>query len=377
MNNEASCLAWRQMRRQRHYPSLSVLRRGGPQAERHLAACPHCRTALEHAAEAAGLGRMLLDLPLQQPPASAPVPGDVRALRPGTDPAARLDEDGTYYNPPLLLVLSRPNANGCVRVSQIFDEPGLQAEGDVPLDFGLIAEAWNVYDVPCDALDTVPCAHMEQRYVDAVLAAAKGPFPALDEYSPLFCFRSDECRTGSFFSLPLNLENQRRQEAAAAAESTKRCRIIPFFVSRSSSKTAIMDQASASARLASLLAQPCSGDTLPLAAADKMGTDPAPARRAVITVSRPDREDGTPYPCAAEVRIQSLPGKTHYSILCRLSPPLPSAAFALRCGQAELLDAEGSWLEEDLFLIDAIFAGEGHTTEELCTAIILSGEVEA
>ena len=144
MDNEARCLAWQEMRRQRHCPSIRVLQLGGPHVERHLAACENCRMALEMADEAAALGELLLQLPLQQPPAAPPAPGDVRALRPRTPPETWVDADGAFYNPPLLLVLAPEDEYGLVRVAQIFSAPDLQAEGDIPLDFGLIAEAGGI-----------------------------------------------------------------------------------------------------------------------------------------------------------------------------------------------------------------------------------------
>lgn len=376
MNNEARCLAWQQMRRQRHCPSLRVLRQGGPQAERHLAACPHCRAALEHAAEAAGLGRMLLELPLRQPPASDPVPGDIRALRPGIDPAARVDEDGIYYNPPLLLILSQPDDNDCVRVAQVFDEPGLQVEGDISLGCGLIAEAWNTYDVPCFALHAAPCVHVGRQYVEAVLAAAKEPFPVIDEFSPLFSFRSDECRTGGFFSLPLNQENLRRREAAAA-ESVRPSRVVLFFPTaknRLDTKEAEGDDMANCLR--TLLENPCPGGSLAFAAADSPSADPRPSQRMAVTLSRPDKDNGAPHVCAAELRVQPLPGKTLYSIDCRLPSPLPVLSFALRCGGVDPLETEASWLEKELLRIDAIFDGENCTPDDLRVAIVLSAEAQ-
>lgn len=373
MNNEDRCLAWQQMRRQRHCPSLKVLQQGGPQAEQHLASCPHCRLAMKHAAETAGLGQMLLNLPLHQPPASAPVPGDVRSLRPSVDPSARVDAGGTYYNPPLLLVLSRPNAFGCVRVAQIFDEPELQDAGDVPLTSGLIAEAWNTYDVPCSALHPVPYTQVNQQAVEAVLEAAKGPFPAIDEFTPLFSFRSDECRTGSFFSLPLNQENLRRREEAEA-KPARTCRIHYFSTTQSVHNPADIKNSNISIQLGRLLATPCPSADLALAAADALNTDPRPSQRIAVTVSRPDQKDGAPCACAAELRTTLLHGKTQCSIDCRIPSPLPLISYALQCGDAEPLEAEAFWLDKELLRIDAVFDGEFHTPDELRAAIILSEE---
>lgn len=372
MNNEGRCLAWQQMRRQRHCPSLKVLRQGGPQAERHLAACPHCRSALEHAAEAAELGRKLLNLPLRRPPASDPVPGDVRVLRPGIEPAARVDEDGTYYNPPLLLVLSRPNAFGCVRVAQVFDEPELQDAGDVPLASGLIAEAWNTYDVPISALHVVPYTHVSRQAVEAVLDAAKGPFPAIDEFSPLFSFRRDEWRTGSFFSLPLNLENLRRREEAATEAAAPRPALHFFRTTPSGHDAGETEKDFMASRLQRLLESPCPGDTLAPAAADDLNGDPRPSQRIAVTVSRSDQKDGAPYACAAELRASFQKGKTQCSIDCRIPSPLPHISYSLNSGGMEPQEAEAFWLDDGLLRIDAMFDGDRRSPDDMRAVIILS-----
>ena len=203
---ETKCAALSFYKKVRHCPSVKVLKLGGPNVERHLAACENCRTALEMADEAAALGELLLQLPLQQPPTTPPVPGDVHALRPNTPPETWVDGDGTFYNPPLLLVLAPEDEHGLVRVAQVFSMSELQDEGDIPLGFDLIAEAWNIYAVPAEALDAVPYAHAGMAAVRDVLDAAGREFPHLDEYSPLFHFRCDECNVGGFFSTRLNAE---------------------------------------------------------------------------------------------------------------------------------------------------------------------------
>ena len=123
---------WLDMYRHRHCPSLATLRRGGPQAEEHLRSCAHCRTALEHSESSAALGKLLMSLPVQQPPASPPRPGDIRALSPRRNPDSWLDED-IYHNPPLVFVLEEPDALGLIRVAQVCPETSLKDDGDVPL----------------------------------------------------------------------------------------------------------------------------------------------------------------------------------------------------------------------------------------------------
>ena len=376
MDNEARCLAWQEMRRQRHCPSIGVLQLGGPHVERHLAACENCRMALEMADEAAALGELLLQLPLQQPPAAPPAPGDVRALRPRTPPETWVDADGAFYNPPLLLVLAPEDEYGLVRVAQIFSAPDLQAEGDIPLDFGLIAEAWNTYAVPAEALDAVPYAHVGTAAVKAVLDAAGRAFPHLDEYSPLFHFRCDECNTGGFFSLRLNAAHLSRLEEQAATEQPA-ARVINFATAlrrRSPAGAPAGGQADSGSRLATLLDRHWSADSLPLAAAAPLTSGPQAARRIALTLSDPRLRGGAPQPCAAELRLVPLPGKTLCSITCRLDAPGAAASVAVRCGDAEPLEVRASWQEGELLLIDAVFAEETLSADDLRVAVLLSEE---
>lgn len=376
MDNEARCLAWQEMRRQRHCPSIRVLQLGGPHVERHLAACENCRMALEMADEAAALGELLLQLPLQQPPAAPPAPGDVRALRPRTPPETWVDANGAFYNPPLLLVLAPEDEYGLVRVAQIFSAPDLQAEGDIPLDFGLIAEAWNTYAVPAEALDAVPYAHVGTAAVKAVLDAAGRAFPHLDEYSPLFHFRCDECNTGGFFSLRLNAAHLSRLEEQAATEQPA-ARVINFATAlrrRSPAGAPAGGQADSGSRLATLLDRHWSADSLPLAAAAPLTSGPQAARRIALTLSDPRFQDGAPQPCAAELRLVPLPGKTLCSITCRLDAPGAAASVAVRCGDAEPLEVRAAWQEGELLHIDAVFAEETLSADDLRVAVLLSEE---
>lgn len=204
MANTACCRAWRRMHQERHCPTLKILQSGSPEARRHLSSCSHCRARLESARESADLGALLMNIPFQQPPATSPVPGDVRALRPQSQ-KEWVDAEGVFYNPPLLLVLTAPDAQGFVQVAQVFDEPDLQWDGDIPLTLRLIAEAWNTYAVPALDLDSVAYDHAGIAAAERVLSRAGDPFADVDESSALYAFRLDECKVGSFFSIRLNM----------------------------------------------------------------------------------------------------------------------------------------------------------------------------
>lgn len=370
MDNEIRCLAWRQMHRRRHCPSMKVLAQGGPHVERHLAYCPDCRTALELASEAAKLEGALLNLPLEMPAPSSPVPGDVRALRPGTDPASRVDEDGTFYNPPLLLVLSEPNNHGNYRVAQVFNKAALQDEGDISLGRGLIAEAWNVYDVPAHALASVPYAHVGRQYAEAVLKASKGPFSDIEEGSALFSFRIDECRVGSFFSLPLILEGLRKEEEAKLSKVP----VLTLYPEKAlDARNVGGAQALRKERLAAMLEQSWPSDCLPLAAADRESPNSNPSQRMVVSI---DQGNGEQEPWPAELRIKSLNGETHCAIDCRLPASSSVDVFSMSSNDSELMQARGT-LEKDILHIDAFFDGEVSAKDLHVAIILLSDPQEA
>ena len=212
MAKQVECRAWRRMHQERHCPSMKILQSGSPEARRHLSCCSHCRARLESARESADLGALLMNIPFQQPPATRPVPGDVRALRP-QNRQQWVDEEGVFYNPPLLLVLTAPDTQGFVQVAQVFDEADLQGDGDIPLTLGLVAEAWNTYAVPARDLDAVAYTHAGAAYAERVLKRAREPFADVDESSARYYFRQDECRLGSFFSLRLNRALLEEQDA--------------------------------------------------------------------------------------------------------------------------------------------------------------------
>ena len=199
--------AWHRMFQTRTCPPLSVLRNGGSQVEKHLRACKDCREDLELFEAYNEAGKLLKKIPVKTA-ASAPVPGDIRRVRPKNSPETFFDAEGHYHNPPLVLVLDNADRFGFVRVAQVFDEADLCDEGDIPLEDGDAgyAEAWNVYGLPEEALSPHLYHHVDEVHTDSVLKAEKQAFPSLDPGSALYFFRMCELETGSFFSLPLNLE---------------------------------------------------------------------------------------------------------------------------------------------------------------------------
>ena len=98
------------------------------------------------------------------------------------------------------------------------------------------------------------------------------------------------------------------------------------------------------------------------------------ARRIALTLSDPRLRGGAPQPCAAELRLVPLPGKTLCSITCRLDAPGAAASVAVRCGDAEPLEVRASWQEGELLLIDAVFAEETLSADDLRVAVLLSEE---
>ena len=367
MTYEARLFAWQEMHKLRHCPSLDVLRRGGPHVEAHLRSCAHCRAGLAAYGETTDLDLALLSLPLQQPPADAPRPGDVRALQPRKQPGTWL-EDGIYHNPPLVFVLEEADALGLIRVAQVCPETALKDDGDVPLGLELLAEAWNIYTVPVADLEGVPYARPGTELVDMVLEAAKIPSPVHDRTSPLFFFREDEKLTGAFFHHALT------GELAAQEEEQPTARIIPFATALRGHAARQTQTRSPMARLTSLLQREWSAAALPVAAAgmEQTGADLLPTQRLIVTLSRPDVDGGAPHPHAAEVLCRPLPGKTLCTITCAIQSPMPVTMAAVRCREEDALEVEASWRDGDLLEVCAVFEGGDVTAENLRVAILLT-----
>lgn len=207
--------AWDRMFRLRTCPPPSILRLGGEPAERHLASCRICREIL---ADLAGMEEAIPARHVMPPPPSVPEPGDIRRIRPADGPERWFDEDGAYRNPPLVLVLTEPDAAGAVRVSQIFNEPALSFMGDIPLEGGRrgFAEAWNIYGCPVSGLTPHPFRRVDPDLAREVLRAPHEDSSSADETSPLHWFRRCERDVAEFF------------RARLADADLPHARIIPF-----------------------------------------------------------------------------------------------------------------------------------------------------
>ena len=377
MANTACCRAWKRMHQERHCPTLKILQSGSPESRRHLSSCSHCRARLESAREAAELGALLMQIPLEQPPATSPVPGDVRPLRP-QNRQQWVDEEGVFYNPPLLLVLTAPDAQGFVQVAQVFDEADLQGDGDIPLTLGLVAEAWNTYAVPAKDLDTVAYTHAGSAYAERVLKRAREPFADVDVSSVRYYFRLDECRLGSFFSLRLNMMALNHMEEGASS----RARVIPFalatrFVDGQHPMSPEEEEARKSHLESLLLDRPAmdGSDTVQmagLAAAGALGglgrSRKSQVHQHNVLVYAPGAApDGYP----AEVTLKKRSGKTLFSITCDLGTDRLSATVAVLHGDTPARKIQASWLRETVMQIDASFDGDVEDVDKLLVAVEL------
>ncbi len=129
-----------------------------------------------------------------QPQNIEPAPGQIWSLKPhlaGWGPGA------AYFNPPLVLILSvffEPIQ--AVRVAQVFHESELAGPGDVQLSSRQgLAQAWNVYTLAVDDLDSCREIIPNDR-LKAAVAQAGHPHPDPEPYSVLQAFRELELKTG-------------------------------------------------------------------------------------------------------------------------------------------------------------------------------------
>lgn len=223
--------AWERSLELRCCPPLSVLVAGGDFVQHHLAICKNCQNRLELREPMHLLGERLaaIDVPLAE---DTPVrAGDIRNIRPDGDPAAYFDEEGTYFNPPAVLVLDDgPDKSGLVRVAQLFDEKELAFDGDIRLDEcdSTYAESWNIYGMHIKHLG-MAAASVEPQVAAGILRLSDSPRSPVKVNSPLFMFRQCELATGSFFSIPSVMYALNAMEARQETISieSRRIPIIP------------------------------------------------------------------------------------------------------------------------------------------------------
>lgn len=228
-------LAWQEMLQLRGCPPDRVLHRKGetlPEVRRHLEICPFCADRLTESSpdRTASIAQLFVSDPLPSaapesesdaafPPLSEAAPGREPETReppaqPGEVRSIRSSLGGwgprsLYYNPPLVLVVSIPEApwRGCnpgvVRVAQVHPAAPLAGPGDVEIAPGLFAEPWNTYPLRREDLGRV-WEVVSGETLRAVVAAAEearlradtGPAARWIE-----AFRRLEIEVGAFFAL--------------------------------------------------------------------------------------------------------------------------------------------------------------------------------
>lgn len=217
--------AWHRIYLARTCPPLSILKKGGEMVERHLRQCPECRETLE-ITHLFAFGKKLAQV-ISTPSEPMKV-GDIRLVTPFFAADMWFDEEGTFHNPPLVLVLEIHEDS--VLVAQIHDERDLVDVGDVAVNDGVyFAEAWNIYGLPKDALSSICCARAAENDVRDVKQIAEKTFPDIDPAEALYHFRICELETGSFFSLRLN--------AHALAEEESEAEKSPFILVSNEKRT--------------------------------------------------------------------------------------------------------------------------------------------
>lgn len=219
--------AFKNMHRERCCPPLEVLRQGGLFVEKHLALCEACREDVKNYdffVESAQLLKKFKKSSMSQDPVRK---GDVRRILPDTPVNTWFDKEGSYFNPPLVLVLTDPDKDGFAQVAQIFGDADLRDLGDIPLNEGEMgyAEAWNIYSLPVTGMGKKALFKVADAEVDEVLKAAEFSYPHLDPHSPLFQFRLLEAETGSFFSWGLMTRALHQLESVHKANLAKNLEI--------------------------------------------------------------------------------------------------------------------------------------------------------
>lgn len=196
---------------ERTCPKMDVLLAGGEKVLEHIKECPFCSEALKnlwlYKSMADKIDDKIIDV-LKETFASdaeeAPISvGDIRMVIPTMDKSERWDEEGMYFNPPEVLVLTKPE-NGKVKVAQTFVEHDLRGYGNFPIQGrgynSRYAESWNTYDVPISMLSKHRFKHRVEKWkIEEIIEASKKETPDgwLDETDEVF--RDLEKRVAEFF----------------------------------------------------------------------------------------------------------------------------------------------------------------------------------
>jgi len=185
--------AWQQAWRLRCCPPDHVLVKPADiRLREHLELCPWCRETMD-------LPLCLVpEMDALDPPETSPLaPGQLYALNPklaGWGPKAR------YYNPPIVLTVSFPDAHS-VFVCQAYGDSALAGPDDVALgpEFSGFVQPWNCYTLMREDLE------MHLGTVDAPVVEMVRQRIEQNQFSPqpgslLWFFRQLEVETGYFFS---------------------------------------------------------------------------------------------------------------------------------------------------------------------------------
>lgn len=189
-----------QMISERSCPHFDVLVKGGKNVLKHIKTCPVCCNSLKNAwlfkSEFEKLDDEILEIisdELAFPADNSKEfkPGDIRQIEPKSDPTEWWDDDGNYYNPPMVLVVAEP-VDGVVEVAQVFTSGHLcTIRGCHPIfrkgSRWAYAEKWNQYKVPVEILSKYRIKDtMYGNYFQDFLNAQFDPFMDLTEEDRTF-----------------------------------------------------------------------------------------------------------------------------------------------------------------------------------------------
>ncbi|MDD2364542.1 MAG: hypothetical protein PHN84_00110 [Desulfuromonadaceae bacterium] len=202
-------LAWQSALEQRTCPGSDILcaETIDDNLQKHLSFCETCREnramQLEERTAWQGLLDKMSGKAMQPASDIAKQEGQVWTLK---KELGKWQEDGRYFQPPMLLILNKSKNNAVWKVAQLYEDKRLSGNGDVLLDdrFGF-AESWNCYDVREASLGLCfGCVKEEE--LKQVVACSRATYPPVPDGSILSFFRSMELEVGAFVLLPAVVE---------------------------------------------------------------------------------------------------------------------------------------------------------------------------
>ena len=196
-------LAWQTAYEQRTCPPAAVLYADPPDTnlQKHLSFCDSCRESREMNQEEKVAWQELFGKMAQttvRAEAEAKQPGQVWSLNKSL---GGWQEDGRYFTPPAVLLLSRQDATAW-KVAQLYSDKRLMGDGDAWLgDMFGFGEGWNAYTIRDNQLDAYMGAVTPEQLQQVTIAASVSHEPA-EEGSILSYFRNMEIETGAFVVVP-------------------------------------------------------------------------------------------------------------------------------------------------------------------------------